>query len=1022
MNGKSDLASHILYTSFAVTSTSDYSALIQFYRKLGFRIVKTFSQDHYISSNKTIAGVSTDSRKECWLESFPCIRTDSKGNPIPFQETIEYSHPELSTAEACLNRGVVLKVRLVSHDVHKNIELPGRVVLLTYSLDSVKKIAIKENFEIIKPSSAEESLVSFFLKDPMGNLIGFTNKALPDSNLAITSKDEFFTSKAVIDSLKEEEAESDTRGKNSKKRIAVLTSGGDSQGMCAVVRAVVRAGIYLNCEVFGCYEGYSGLVKGGKLLKKLEWGDVRGWLSQGGTLIGTARCKEFREREGRLLAAKNMISRGIDALVVCGGDGSLTGADLFRSEWPDLVKELVSNGIFTNDEVEPYRNLTIVGLVGSIDNDMAMTDHTIGAFSSLERICEMVDYIDCTAASHSRAFVVEVMGRNCGWLALMAGICCGADYIFIPERPAKAGSWKEELKEICLRHRSKGRRKTTVIVAEGAIDDNLQKITSENVKDCLVDIGLDTRITQLGHVQRGGTAVAFDRFLATVQGVEAVKAVLENTPSTPSPMIGILNNRIVRTPLVEAVKLTKSVAKAISEKRFDDAMGLRDSTFKEYYSNFLSISQGDDNQQLLPENKRLKVAIIHVGAPTAALNAATRAAVLYLLSRGHQPYGIQNGFSGLIRHGSVKPLSWIDVEEWHNLGGSELGTNRTLPSEDMGAVAYYMQSNEIQGLIVIGGFEGYQAVKQLRDAREQYPVLSMPIVCLPSTVSNNVPGTEYSIGSDTCLNVLVNYCDAVKQSASSSRRRVFVIEVQGGNCGFIASFCGLVTGALAVYTPEVKVNLKSVQEDLDLLQKSYANNRGDERSGKIFIRNENASKVYTTELVTNIIKEAAQGKFESRAAIPGHVQQGKIPSSMDRLSAVRFAIKACQFIEEDNEETASKIEKYNKKNRITKEADNEDIDSPDFKGGESAEFFKAERDMRYTYKHGKKIDISRAQNAVLCSIQGTSVRFRDIERIWNEETDVIRRKGLSIHWELIPVINDMLSGRLMIRENKPGLS
>lgn len=376
--------------------------------------------------------------------------------------------------------------------------------------------------------------------------------------------------------------------------------------MCAVVRAVVRAGIYLNCEVFGCYEGYSGLVKGGDLLKKLEWGDVRGWLSLGGTLIGTARCMEFREREGRLMAAKNMILRGIDALVVCGGDGSLTGADLFRSEWPELVNELVLNGTFTNEQVEPYRNLTIVGLVGSIDNDMALTDNTIGAFSSLERICEMVDYIDSTASSHSRAFVVEVMGRNCGWLALMAGICCGADYSFIPERPPNSETWKDELKEICLRHRSKGKRRTTVIVAEGAIDDKLQKITADIVKNCLVEIGLDTRVTLLGHVQRGGTAVAFDRCLATIQGVEAVKAVLENTPDTPSPMISFSNNRIIRKPLVEAVKMTKSVATAISEKRFDDAMSLRDSTFKELYSNFLSISQGDDKKQLLSEDKKIK--------------------------------------------------------------------------------------------------------------------------------------------------------------------------------------------------------------------------------------------------------------------------------------------------------------------------------------------------------------------------------------------------------------------------------
>ena len=155
---------------------------------------------------------------------------------------------------------------------------------------------------------------------------------------------------------------------------------------------------------------------------------------------------------------------------------------------------------------------------------MSGTDVTIGAFSSLERITEMVDYIGATAASHSRAFVVEVMGRHCGWLALMSGIATGADFIFIPERPPKAGLWKEQLKEVCLRHRANGRRKTTVIVAEGAIDDELNPITSEEVKKVMVDLGLDTRNTILGHVQRGGTAVAYDRRLATLQGVEIGRA------------------------------------------------------------------------------------------------------------------------------------------------------------------------------------------------------------------------------------------------------------------------------------------------------------------------------------------------------------------------------------------------------------------------------------------------------------------------------------------------------------------
>lgn len=235
-----------------------------------------------------------------------------------------------------------------------------------------------------------------------------------------------------------------------KKKIAVMTSGGDSPGMNAAVRAVVRMTIHMGCDAYCVYEGYEGLVQGGHLIRRMEWDDVRGWLSEGGTLIGTARCMAFYERPGRLTAAKNLVLSGIDALIICGGDGSLTGADKFRSEWPSLLEELVGNGELTADQVKPYQHLNIVGLVGSIDNDLAGTDATIGCYSALARICEMVDYIEATASSHSRAFVIEVMGRHCGWLALMAGVATGADFVFIPERP-REHDWKEDMVNVVRR-------------------------------------------------------------------------------------------------------------------------------------------------------------------------------------------------------------------------------------------------------------------------------------------------------------------------------------------------------------------------------------------------------------------------------------------------------------------------------------------------------------------------------------------------------------------------------------------
>jgi 6-phosphofructokinase 1 len=229
-----------------------------------------------------------------------------------------------------------------------------------------------------------------------------------------------------------------------KKKIAIMTSGGDSPGMNGVVRACVRMAIHLGCDPYCIYEGYEGLVRGGNLIRKMEWHDVRGWLSEGGTLIGTARCMAFYERPGRLAAARNLIAEGIDALIICGGDGSLTGADRFRAEWPSLLQELENNGEFTADQLAPYRHLNIVGLVGSIDNDLSGTDATIGCYSALARICYAVDLIEATASSHSRAFVIEVMGRHCGWLALMAGVATGADFIFIPEKPSEH-NWREEM-------------------------------------------------------------------------------------------------------------------------------------------------------------------------------------------------------------------------------------------------------------------------------------------------------------------------------------------------------------------------------------------------------------------------------------------------------------------------------------------------------------------------------------------------------------------------------------------------
>ena len=760
----------------------------------------------------------------------------------------------------------------------------------------------------------------------------------------------------------------------SQKAIAVMTSGGDAQGMNSNVRAIVRSAIFKGCRAYVVMEGYEGLVRGGpEYIKECSWEDVRGWSTEGGTNIGTARCLEFRKREGRLLGAQHLIEAGVDALIVCGGDGSLTGADLFRSEWPSLIEELLKTEKITQEQFEKCKHLNICGTVGSIDNDMSTTDATIGAYSALDRICTAIDYVEATANSHSRAFVVEVMGRNCGWLALLAGIATSADYIFIPENPAVPNKWQGEMNDIIGKHRSHGKRTSIVIVAEGAIDSELNPISTNDVHKVLCDAGLDTRITTLGHVQRGGTAVAFDRILATLQGVEAVNAVLESTVDTPSSLIAINENQITRKPLIDSVALTKSVADAIQAKDFKKAMALRDTEFIEHFNNYMTMNTADHTEANLPADKRLKIAIVNVGAPAGGINSAVYSMATYCMAQGHKPYAIYNGFSGLARHESVRSLEWKDMIGWQSRGGSELGTNRVTPEEaDVGMIAYYFQKYQFDGLIIVGGFEAFESLHQLEAARDSYSAFRIPMVLIPATLSNNVPATEYSLGSDTALNALMQYCDVVKQSAASTRGRTFVVDVQGGNSGYLATCAALAVGAQASYVPEEGISLKQLSQDIQMLEESFKEAQGRNRFGKVILKSTNASKAMSAQDLANIITAEAEGRFDAKAALPGHVQQGGLPSPIDRTRASRLAIRAVTFIEAQQD--------------IIKCARTADTD--------------------FDYE-----DKVVSATATVLGIKGSHIAFTPIRHAYEQETDINKRMPKFIHWQKTREIADHLVGR-----------
>ncbi|XP_078119472.1 ATP-dependent 6-phosphofructokinase, platelet type-like isoform X1 [Sander vitreus] len=673
------------------------------------------------------------------------------------------------------------------------------------------------------------------------------------------------------------------------KSIAVLTSGGDAQGMNAAVRAVVRMGIYVGAKVYFIHEGYQGMVDGGDNIKEATWESVSSMLQVGGTVIGSARCKEFRSHEGRLKAAHNLVQRSITNLCVIGGDGSLTGANLFREEWSGLLDELLQQGLIDKEAACSNSELHIVGMVGSIDNDFCGTDMTIGTDSALHRIIEVVDAIMTTAQSHQRTFVLEVMGRHCGYLALVSALACGADWVFIPEMPPEDG-WEDSMCQKLSENRADKKRLNIIIVAEGAIDCHNKAVTPDYIKDLVVRcLGFDTRVTILGHVQRGGTPSAFDRILASRMGVEAVLALLEASATTPACVVSLVGNQAVRLPLMECVQMTQEVQKAMDEKKFEEAVRLRGRSFENNLTTYRLLSYRNADSEL--PNSSFNVAVLNVGAPAAGMNAAVRSAVRVGITEGHKMFAVSDGFEGFYK-GQIKEIKWGDVGGWTGQGGSLLGTKRTLPGKHLEKIAEQIKIHNINALLVIGGFEAFESLLQLYEARADYEELCIPMCMLPATISNNVAGTDLSIGADTSINAIVETCDRIKQSASGTKRRVFIIETMGGYCGYLATVGGLAAGADTVYIYEEPFDIRDLQANVEHLTQKMKTSiqRG------IVLRNENSNENFTTDFIYQLYTEEGRGVFDCRKNILGHMQQGGAPSPFDRNFGTKIAAKAIQWI------------------------------------------------------------------------------------------------------------------------------
>lgn len=315
------------------------------------------------------------------------------------------------------------------------------------------------------------------------------------------------------------------------KTIAVLTSGGDSPGMNAAVRAVVRAGSAYNIEVFAVYHGYQGLIEGE--FEKVNSNFVSNIIQRGGTILKSARSLEFRTPEGRVKAAANIKERDIDALVVIGGDGTFTGANILSQE----------------------HGINVVGIPGTIDNDIIGTDETIGYDTALNTALDAIDKIRDTADAHERMFLVEVMGRDTGFIALETAIACGAELALLPEELTDIKEIISQLKNMLKEQK----RSSLVVVAEGDETGGALKL-AEKIKDDFKQY--DMKVCILGHIQRGGAPSAHDRVLASRLGASAVKVLLEGHSEV---MVGIVNNSLKITPMRVAVSKKKNLDYALIE-------------------------------------------------------------------------------------------------------------------------------------------------------------------------------------------------------------------------------------------------------------------------------------------------------------------------------------------------------------------------------------------------------------------------------------------------------------------------
>ncbi|KAM0681370.1 hypothetical protein GINT2_000572 [Glugoides intestinalis] len=721
-------------------------------------------------------------------------------------------------------------------------------------------------------------------------------------------------------------------------RIGILTSGGDSPGMNSVLRSIVRYSLKNDVKAFGIYRGYDGLVRGD--IRELTWDTETQESEQGGTYLLSARSEKFRTREGRKEAAYNLFIRKINALVIIGGNGTMEGAIHLRNEFKSLCIELIAEGKvgknckpaintqMKSDEAlkmdklkdmlldhgdlsdtdfidltsEELYDLKIVGIPGTIDNDIIGTDITLGCDTAMSRITEAVDVLNTTMKSHRRVFVVECMGQRCGWLSLMTGFALEADYILIPEVPSV--NWEDEIIMSVETGYYNNKQSIIVIVAEGAVDINGNSIKAKDVEKVISRTGIDVRSIVLGHLQRGGVTSAQDRFLGTIFGMKAVEYILSE--STEAVMMGRIDEDFVSLDLMDVVENTKKAEQCFKEKRFDELFKMRPASFqqvyeiyelqrqnliKRFYSHDLTLNDhliGElhmiaerklDSTLCMRKNtfeKMMKprIGLLVNGTSSAGINSALNSLVQAGLTSDFEVFYIFNGYNGLMEKNARK-ADIFEFSMFHGKGGVAIGaSNCKIDEKD---VTKKLKELNIDFLIVIGNANNLKVAHGCNG-----------VFLIPSAIANNVPGTEKSLGSDTALNSILSPSEACRLTSIATNKTVNIIEIGGGNCGYLTMIGGIVCGAFDMIAPET-----SKVEDIALIRKRIQRALPKQKKSSFMIfRNETTFEGLSTEGLCKLLCKDIGVDYNY--SILGNLVRGSVSSILDRINARLSAFEAIE--------------------------------------------------------------------------------------------------------------------------------